>query len=130
MLSARACITSALAVALVSCCRLGPDEKRVVGTWELSGIDFTSRVVFHCNHRSEELFPRERGLLAKISSWEVGARGTWRLEGDTIILDEHPFYMSPSAKAPFPRRTYRMKIVEFRPNELIRDGGSPLNRVN
>ena len=72
---------------------------------------------------------REGGLLAQISPWEVGSRGTWRLDGDTIVTDEQPLYAAPGSP-PLPRRVYRMKILEFRRNELIRAGNrSPFKRV-
>jgi hypothetical protein len=126
MLSARLPIGFAVAATFVGCCRVSPEEKRVVGTWEFSGIDFTNRVVFHCDHTSEELYMREEGLLAKISPWAAGARGTWRLEGDTIVTDEQ-LLIGPE---PRERRVTRIKIFKFRPNELVREAGrDPFHRV-
>jgi hypothetical protein len=126
MLSARPFFTLVIAALSVSCQRLSPEEEKVVGTWEFTGLDFTNRVAFHRNHRSEELYIRDGGLLAKISPWAVMSRGTWRLEGDTIVTDEQTV-IGPE---PRPRRVLRERILEFRANELVREGNrDPLHRV-
>jgi hypothetical protein len=126
MLTARLYFTFAVAAISVSCQRLSPAEEKVVGTWEFSGIDFTNRVIYHRNHKSEVLFPREEGLLAKLSPWVAASRGTWRLEGDTIVTDEQ-LLVGPE---PRERRVTRIKIFEFRPNELVREPyRDPFHRV-
>ena len=126
MLRARLCFVLALAAFSVSCQRLSPEEERVVGTWEFTGLDFTNRVVFRRDHSTEELYAREGGLIAKISPWAALSRGTWRLEGDTIVTDERPV-IGPE---PRERRVTRIKILEFRPNELVREGNrDPFHRV-
>ncbi|SRR6266508_5230215 len=126
MLAARLCFTIAIAAISVSCQRLSPEEEKVVGTWEFSGIDFTNRVVFHRNHKSEVLHARDDGLLAKMSPWAAMSRGTWRLEGDTIVTDEQ-ILIGPE---PRERRVTRIKIFEFRPNELVREARrDPFHRV-
>src|ERR1700737_4055067 len=128
MLSARICISIAIAAAVVSCHRLSPEEEKVVGTWEFSEFAFKNRVVFHPDHTSEELYVRDSG--AKIPSWAVRSRGTWKLEGDTIVTDKKPVLAPPRGEPPYPRRVVRTKILAFRPDELVREGNrSPFKRV-
>ena len=118
MVSARVCFTLAIAAVAIGCQRLSPEEEKVVGTWEFTGLDFTNRVVFHRNHRSEELYAREDSLLAKISFWAAMSRGTWKLEGDAIVTDEQVI-VGPQ---PRERRVTRIKILEFLPDKLVREG--------
>jgi hypothetical protein len=126
MLATRLSFVLAIAAASFGCQRLSPEEEKVVGTWEYSGIDFTNRVAFHRNHKSEVLFAREEGFLAKISPWRAVSRGTWRLEGDTIVTEEQ-LLVGPE---PHERRVTRIKIFEFRPNELVREPNrDPFHRV-
>ena len=126
MLSARI-VLAMVAVSTSSCQRLSPEEQRVVGTWEFSGIDFTNRVVYRNDHSAEELYPRETGLLAKIRPWATLSRGTWRLEGDTIVSEREVVVDGPVRGE---KRVIRSRILEFHPDELVRDEGrSPLIRV-
>lgn len=124
MLSARI-VLAVIAVSTLSCQRLSPEEQRVVGTWEFSGIDFTNRVVYRSDHSAEELYPRETGLLAKIRPWVTLSRGTWRLEGDTIVSVREATDGPLRGK----KRVIRTRILEFHPDKLVREGRSSLIRV-
>ena len=127
MLRVSTIIVLSTATLLVGCYRLSPAEEKVVGTWEFSGVDFTNRLVYRRDHSAEELYRRDDGLWSRIQPWAVLSRGTWRLEGDTIVSEREVVVDGPVRGE---KRVIRSPIAEFRRDELVRaDGRSPLKRV-
>jgi hypothetical protein len=105
---------------------LSPNEKKLVGTWEFTGIDATGRLTLRADHTSETLFPD----MDDSTKWEVLLRGSWRLEGNDLIMEEKPTF-GPSVPGDPPRQMEltRITIREFGSDKLVPEKGGPYKRV-
>jgi hypothetical protein len=108
------------------CYRNAPEEDKILGTWEFTGIDATGRVVFRRDHKVVHLFPEQDSSTN--ARWIPLAAGTWRLEGNEIVTDVKTLPLrgvdSPT------QRTTRMMVREFHEDRLVREEGrSPFFRV-
>jgi hypothetical protein len=110
-------------VLVTACSRLSPNEEKVVGTWEYTGIDATGRVVLRRDHTVVDMFFIE-------GAWEPVASGTWRLEGNELVTEENSL-IGPSipGDTPRPKEITRLKIRAFERNKLVRDEDSDFTRV-
>jgi hypothetical protein len=99
-----------------STCRndLSHKERLIVGTWDRTGMDFTERTTYRADHTLESSFGDT-----------PPAKGTWRLEGDTLVEEVIPPWSPVPNETPFPKQISRMRIVEFRPDKLVREPGRP-----
>ena len=108
-------------IALLLCgCRrpLSEAERKVIGTWDRTGLDFNERITYRADHTMESTF-------ADGSGTEPFAKGTWRLEGNTLVEDYAvPWHPVPN-ETPFPKQTSRMLILEFQRDKLVRESGRP-----
>jgi hypothetical protein len=99
-----------LTISVVACQRLSPNERKVVGTWELRLMDATGFKIFNADHSYASVAdasndPRVPRLL-------LTCAGTWRIEGDDLITDCMAAYGSESVKKP-ERHVEREKLAEF-----------------
>jgi hypothetical protein len=116
----------AFALAALGNCQqrpLSPNEEKLVGTWDRTGMDFTERTVYR----------RDRTLdstMADGSEILPFRHGTWRMEGD-ILVEEYQIHWEPVPnETPFPKEITRTPIIEFHPDKLIYEKGRPpLKRV-
>jgi hypothetical protein len=112
---------------MTGCYRVLPEEQKIIGTWEFTGIDATGRVVFRRDHTVVDLFPEDdRSINAR---WIPLAAGKWRLEGNDIVTEEEtlPLRFVPSPTS----RTTRITIREFHEDRLEREGErGPFLRVS
>jgi hypothetical protein len=92
-----AAVALALASSFVAAATL---EDRIVGTWEEHVIDAISRIRFRPDHT----------MLTTVDS-TVMRRGTWRIDGRTLIVDEH-------LTVPGRKRSRHSRAIIF---ELTRD---------
>ena len=99
-----------------ACERLTPDEKKLVGVWEFSGIDTTGRIAFRRDHSVVDLFPEYGALNGR---WAAGARGTWRLEGNEIVTNKE--VLPIPGMTPLPQRITRTPIREFHEDRFVRE---------
>jgi hypothetical protein len=113
-------IATGIFVALtVSGCRpaLSEKERLIVGTWDRTGMDFTERTTYRPDHTLESTYDS--------SDPKSVAKGTWRLEGDTLVEEVIPPWQPVPNETPFPKQTYRMPILEFQADKLVREPGRP-----
>lgn len=109
----------------LGCHRLLPSEKKIIGTWEFTGIDVTARVVFRRDHVVVNLAAENESADAR---WTPVACGRWRLQGNEIVTEEQ---VLPIPGHQFANRITRIPISEFRADALVRaDGRSPFIRVS
>jgi hypothetical protein len=115
MLSARA-FTFGFVLVLASCHRLTPSEQNLIGTWSYSGMDFTNRVEFRSDHRMATLFGDQEGRV-----WTPVSSGTWRIEGNDLVLEEHflPNPLPLSGDTPRPKEAGRRAIREMTPEKIV-----------
>jgi hypothetical protein len=69
-----------LALAVLAAILLSIAEKRVIGTWEYSGLDATRRIRFTADHKVSDWWP-EMG-----DTEQTGVHGTWRIAGWNVVL--------------------------------------------
>ena len=119
MLSARASFISLTCVLLIACHRqLSENERKLVGTWDRTGMDTNERITYRADHTMES-------TMSDGSSTEPFATGTWRLEGN-IFIEEFTVPWQPVAgETPFPKQVIRDRIVEFQPDKIVREKGRP-----
>jgi hypothetical protein len=119
MKSARASFISLTCVLLVACHRqLSENERKLVGTWDRTGMDTNERITYRADHTMES-------TMSDGSSTEPFAKGTWRLEGN-ILIEEFTVPWQPVAgETPFPKQVIRDPIVAFQPEKIVREKGRP-----
>lgn len=105
--------------------QLSPLEQKVIGTWQFTGIDFTSRVVLRADHTCVTMLP-----ITGRRGWEILAKGTWRIDGHYLIRVEKPTSGSAvSADPPGPSVTSKLAIRSITPDRFALGGGRPMKRV-
>jgi hypothetical protein len=104
----RALTAIALVFAGLSCQRLSPEERMVVGTWESLGYDHVSYTILNSDHS-----------FAYVSDWnteskglELDSRGTWRVDGDDLVAEAERPAIDDSNSQP-EKSIQRVKIAEF-----------------
>jgi hypothetical protein len=111
----RAAFASFALLCATACHSLSPDEQKIVGTWEFTGLDFTGRVVYRADHVVVDLF-----AASETGGWAPGSWGRWRLEGNEIVED------TASLDTPdLPRRVTRMPVHLSPEGRLVREDGRP-----
>ena len=97
---------------------LSPNEKKVVGTWKRTGMDFTERTIYRADRTMES-------EMSDGSGTRPFAKGTWRVEGN-IMVEEYTVAWSPiPGQTPFPKQIIRDPILEFQPDKLVREKCRP-----
>jgi hypothetical protein len=96
---------------------LSEKERLIVGTWDRTGMDFTERTTYRADHTLESTYDSSdpRSL----------AKGTWRLEGDTLVAEVIPPWQPVPNETPFPKQTYRVRILDFQADKLVGESGRP-----
>jgi hypothetical protein len=85
-------------------------EKRIVGTWQFSMMDATGRMIFRADHTYSTLFPFSRGDDG-LRDWTVVFKGTWRIDGHYLVVEEKDvFKPSAAGNPPPPIRHVRVPI--------------------
>src|SRR4051794_5171935 len=80
---------------LVACQRLSPAERSVIGTWRVQEIDGAEYMILGADHSyafvagADHDFPRNMLI----------SEGTWRIEGNELIIDTTTAYPADSQKA-------------------------------
>jgi hypothetical protein len=113
-------ITIGVFIALtVNGCRpaLSEKERLIIGTWDRTGMDFTERTTYRADHTLESTFDS--------SDPKSLSKGTWRLEGDTLVEEVIPAWQPVPNETPFPKQISRTPILEFQANKLVREPGRP-----
>ena len=127
MLSTPTALISVICASVVvpGCQRpLSENERKVVGTWDRTGMDATERTVYPADRTMES------EMFGVSGTWLPFAKGTWRVEGN-VMVEEYMVHKEPiPGETPFPKQIIRDPILEFQPDELVREKGrSPLVRV-
>src|SRR6266404_8091870 len=106
-------------VLLTACHRpLSENERKLIGTWDRTGLDTNERTTYRANHTMES-------TMSDGSGTQPFAKGTWRLEGD-ILVEEFTIPWQPvPGETPFPKQVIRDRIVEFQPDKIVREKGRP-----
>jgi hypothetical protein len=99
-----------LTVSVVACQRESPNERKIVGTWELGLMDATGFKIFNADHSYASVGDMSHD--PKVSRLLLACAGTWRIEGDDLITDCMSAYGSESVKKP-ERHVEREKLAEF-----------------
>jgi hypothetical protein len=108
--------------------RLSDTEKKIVGAWSWIYLEGIGRIVFAADHKVKEGFPRDADrALFRDSDFTYGTFGTWRLEGDVLVMvtDTDP---RPWAE-PIKDRVSRAKIVKIDQNRMTFEDGSGYDRM-
>src|SRR5438552_15282996 len=80
-----ALLIGVILVVLTSACQhTTPTEEKIIGMWELTGLDATGRVVFRRDHTVVDLFPEDDMTHAR---WFATSSGKWRLDESDIVED-------------------------------------------
>jgi hypothetical protein len=105
-----------LLLALTGCQRLSPTERKLVGTWEYSGMDFTTRVAFRSDHTMATFFPDQDGRV-----WTPTSSGTWRMEGNDLLIEEQflPNPLPLPGDTPRPKEAGRLTIREVTTDKIV-----------
>jgi hypothetical protein len=107
---------------------LSPTERAVIGAWSWTYHSGTGRIVFTADHKVKEGFPRDdKRMLIRDSDFAYGAFGTWRLEGDVLVmvmdLDLRPW------AEPIKGRVSRSKVVTIDQSRMTFEDGSRYDRM-
>jgi hypothetical protein len=113
-------VVGASILSLVVACdhSLSENERKVVGTWDRTGMDHNERTVYRADRTFESEMSDGNGTHP--FSW-----GAWRVEGN-VLVEEANFHWEPiPGETPFPKKTLRIPILEFRQDKLVREPGRP-----
>jgi hypothetical protein len=118
MLRGRLALASVI-VAVTACHRFSHTEQDIVGTWVEHGVDYTTYYHCHSDHSFVAVSPTDP---AGDPHPMVTAKGTWRIEGNDLIIEFAPFVDS-HGREPIPKRVRRSPIKEFTEKSLITEDG-------
>src|SRR5436190_24322749 len=119
MLSARASFISLACVLLVACHRqLSENERKLIGTWDHTGMDANERITYRADHTMES-------TISDGSGTQPFAKGTWRLEGNVLVEEFTVPWQPVAGETPFPKQLIRDPILEFQPDKIVREKGRP-----
>jgi len=113
-------LAAAATLLVISACHrpLSENERKVVGTWDRTGMDFTERTVYKPDHTFES-------EMSDGSGTHPFAFGTWKVEGN-VLVEQATFHWSPVPnETPPPKQTIRVPILEFHPDKLVREQSRP-----
>jgi hypothetical protein len=106
-------------VTLAACRRpLSENERKVVGTWDRTGMDFTERTVFRPDRTMES-------EMSDGSGTRPFAKGTWHVENNVLVAEYTVHWEPIPGETPFPKQIIRTPILEFQPDKLLREKGRP-----
>ena len=119
MLSTRASFISLACVLLVACNRqLSENERKLIGTWDHTGMDTNERITYRADHTMES-------TMSDGSGTQPFAKGTWRLEGNVLVEEFTVPWQPVAGETPFPKQVIRDPILEFQPDKIVREKGRP-----
>ena len=111
-----------------ACHRLGSIEEKIVGTWEYTGFDSHSRVVFRRDHIMVVLVPAN-GDDFNARHWMPASWGKWRVDGNAIIMNNEQVFGLDGPR--WTGQVARLPIREFHEDRLVTDDdGSNWNRLS
>jgi hypothetical protein len=111
---------AALVTLMLPACRrsFAEKERKVVGTWDRTGMDSTERTTYRADHTMES-------TMSDGSGTEPFAKGTWHLEDDTLVEEFTVAWQPVPNETPPPKQNVRTHIVKFEPDKLVRESGRP-----
>jgi hypothetical protein len=95
-------------------------------------------MIFDVNRRVRVGFPPDDkdGRTIADSQFQIVRAGTWRVEGDVLIMETNnkPLLdlikkLDPANPPPFEAKTERHKIVKIDGNKLVFEDGGSLSRI-
>ena len=103
-------------VLLASCGRLSDAERKVVGTWQHTGMDFTAYTIFRPDRSMIILSDGDEPLNPRLPPMAIG---TWRVEQDELVVEVQPVFDPGPGRTPPPKEVGREKVLEFRDDRLV-----------
>src|SRR2546423_12325587 len=96
---------------LVACHRLSPAERSVIGTWSVQEIDGAEYMVLRADHSYAFVAEAKPGEFERNT---LCCEGSWRIEGDDLIIDCTAVYSPDGVKASRgpERHTDRERVAE------------------
>jgi hypothetical protein len=94
-----ALIPAICALLFVPACQRPPseNERKVIGTWDLTGMDHTERTVYRADRTMES-------EMSDGSGTHPFAKGNWRVEGN-VMVEEYTVHWEPiPGETPFPKQ--------------------------
>ena len=100
-------------LSLAACHGLSANERKVVGTWEQKSFD-SAELEYHVVKRDHSYaFVTEEDVDGK-RGYVVLSTGSWRVEGDDIVIDSTAVDPRPEGeKHPPKRRSNREPVAQF-----------------
>src|SRR3954470_9208489 len=110
---ARFLIPTLLMLMLAACHRLSVNERKVVGTWEQKSFDSTEPEYYVLKPDHSYAFVTAEDGDGKRSHL-VLATGSWRIEGDDVIIDSTSVDPRPEGEKRAPKRHLnRERVLDF-----------------
>jgi hypothetical protein len=98
---------------LAACHRLSANERKVVGTWEQKSFDSTEPEYYVLKPDHSYAFVTAEDVDGKWSHVAL-ATGSWRIEGDDIVMDSTSVDPRPNGEKRPPKKHFnRKRVVEF-----------------
>ena len=110
----------------------------MIGAWSWTYIEGTGRMIFSADHTVKQGFPPDDkdGRTISDAEFDILQAGTWRLEGDTLVIemDNRPLReilqkLSPNEVPPLEKKTERQRIISIDDTQMKFADGSSLARV-
>ena len=106
----RSFMSALLVLSLATCLGLSATERRVIGTWKEKSFDGTEFYVL----RSDHSYAFVGGPNHELPRPVLVCSGSWRIEGDDLILDCTRAEVSGRVSGRPPERaSHRLKVAEF-----------------
>ena len=98
--------------------QLSENERKLIGTWDRTGMDTTERTTYRADHTMES-------TMSDGSGTQPFAKGTWRVEGN-VLVEEYTVAWQPVAGETLPsKQIIQDTIVEFQADKIVREKGRP-----
>jgi hypothetical protein len=123
MLATRVFLVATLALGAGSCGRLSPHDAEVVGTWQFRSYNQPKRIRLERDHKATVL--QHTGQGDDDLQFSPISRGTWKLDGNRLIVDVDFISMETEV----PKVMTPLTIREFSQSKLVLDTGAVLTRV-
>ena len=135
----RICVAAWLSLLLVTCgAPLSSMEQQIVGSWSWTYIEGTGRIIFDADRTVREGFPPDDkdGRAIADNEFQFVRAGTWRVEGDALIMEMNnkPLKdiikkLDPANPPPFETKVERRKIVKIDSKEIVFGDGTSFSKV-
>jgi hypothetical protein len=113
-------------------------EQQIVGSWSWTYIEGVGRIIFDPDRTVREGFPPDDkdGRTIADNEFQIVRAGTWRVEGDVLIMEmnNRPLKdlmkkLDPANPPPFETKVERRKIVKIDSKEIVFDEGISFSKV-